>query len=597
MFDLGSERPSAPKLAQADSRRQHLVRLLPYLGRCRRTILIGAMALLLANLAAVASPWILRSAIDDLSSGGTQRSLLAYALMMVGVRLLEGGFRFQMRRSLFGVSRHVECDLRNDLFAHLQSLPLGFHERSSTGDLLSRATNDLHAVQMLAGPGLMSLMNTLFLFLLTAPALVSIDLYLALLILLPFTLLGFCFLQFSKRVYRHYSDVQEQLGMISGLTREAVAAMRVVKAYGQQEGLVGGFRRACREYVGKGLALARTLSLFTPLLILVLGLSTVALLWYGGLEVMRGNLTLGDLVAVLAYLAILTRPTAALGWVMNVMERGAAAMGRVVDVLDTLPEIQDESPKAASELTGIVKAAGLSFSLAGRRILSDVDLEARPGRIVAIVGKAGSGKSMLLKLLCRLYPVSRGSITLDGVDLNDIPLRTLRKSIGYVPQEIFLFSETVRENIAFGDPDAAIEDIWAAAEISQLRHDIEDFEAGMETLVGERGAALSGGQRQRMAISRALLVHPKIVLMDEAFSSVDSRTEERILERLLPHVANKTLILASHRVSSVKMADTILLLEAGRVREQGTHEELLKAGGRYASLYAQQLLAEELEQG
>ena len=549
---------------------------------------------LLTNVVAVIFPWILRNAIDHLYQEISRDILLYYALLMIAASILEGMFRFLMRRILIGVSRKIEYDLRNDLFAHLQSLSPSFYQRNPTGDLMSRATNDLSAVRMVLGPGIMYSINTLFTAVLTIGILVSIEARLALLSLLPLLAVSFSVKYFGKEIHKRFEKIQEQLAGLTTLAQENVSGIRVIKAYNQEEAFTQRFQQANEEYVDRSLSLVKVWGVFNPLLTFLLGLSSVALLWYGGHLVIQGSITVGDFVAFMAYVAMLTWPTIALGWVINIFERGSASMGRMNQILQSQPEIQDEHPAPISQLKGNIEVKNLTFSYNGVPVLKNISFQLRSGETLAIVGRTGSGKSTFVNLLCRLYRVPQGSIFIDGVDINEIPLKTLRKSVGYVPQETFLFSETIQQNIAFGKSEASFKAIQENSKISNIWPDIQSFPGQFETFVGERGITLSGGQKQRIAISRALLIDPGILILDDALSSVDTDTEEKILYRLSGEISNRTVILISHRISTVKMADQILVLEKGAIIERGTHEDLLKAEGHYATLYERQLLKEEL---
>lgn len=582
------------ELSGPDSRLLPLLSLLPYLKKYRQKIVIGIFMVLLTNLAAVVVPWILKDAINHLYLEINRDLLLYYAALIGGVSLVEGFFRYQMRRILIGVSRYIEYDLRNDLFAHLQRLPPRYYQQHSTGDIMSRATNDLSAVRMVLGPGIMYSVNTIFTTVLTITLLVTIEWRLTLLSLLPMVGVSYTVKHFGKHIHERFEKIQEQLAALTTLAQENVAGIRVVKAYNQEAAFIERFQATNQDYLRKSLSLVRVWGLFYPMLSLLLGLSAVGLLYLGGRQVIQGNITLGEFVAFMAYLAMLTWPTIALGWVINIFERGSASLGRINAILETQPEIRDENPLAVRALTGNIAVRNLTFSYHGSPVLRNIDFEIRAGQTIAIVGSTGSGKSTLVNLLCRLYPVARGTIAIDGIDINDIPLQVLRKNVGYVPQDTFLFSETVKENVAFGQPESGFDAVEAAARISNIWPEIQHFPKRFDTFVGERGITLSGGQKQRIAISRALLIDPRILILDDALSSVDTYTEEQILQRLAEELKDRTAILISHRVSTVKMADQILVLDQGRMVERGTHEELLQAGGYYADLYEKQLLKEEL---
>ncbi|MFQ5740117.1 MAG: ABC transporter ATP-binding protein [Acidobacteriota bacterium] len=576
------------------NRRRHLFSLLPYLNRYRKRILVGAVMVLLTNAAAVVSPWILRQAIDELSLHLSRGRLTLFAALIVAASLVEGIFRFLMRAVLIGVSRHIEYDLRNDLFAHLQRLSPAFYQRNPTGDLMARATNDLSAVRSVLGPGIMYSINTVFTTVLIVGILVSIDARLALLTLIPLLGVSLSVKYFGKRIHRRFQEIQAQFSELTTLVQENVAGVRVVKAYNQERAFVERFQAYNSVYMRKSLALVRVWGMFNPLLTLLLGLSSVGLLWYGGRQVIQGAISLGDFVAFIAYLAMLTWPTIALGWVINIFERGSASMGRINRILETQPEIVVAGGLSGERPEGDIEVKGLNFSYNGTPVLKNIRFRVRAGEMLAIVGRTGSGKSTLANLLCHHYVVPRATLFIDGVDINDIPLARLRSRIGYVPQDTFLFSETIRQNLAFGRPEASLEEVIRASKLSQIWGDIQDFPDRFETWVGERGITLSGGQKQRIAIGRALLVNPPIMVLDDALSSVDTYTEERILARLAAERAHRTTILISHRISTVKMADQILVLDEGKIRERGTHDELLQAGGRYAELHKRQLLREEL---
>ncbi|TDI13517.1 MAG: ABC transporter ATP-binding protein [Acidobacteria bacterium] len=582
------------KSLRLDPRKRQLFTLIPYLKKYQAKLIIGATMVLLTNIVAVVSPWILRNAIDRLYLDISRDILLYYASLLIAASAVEGLFRFLMRRILIGVSRNIEYDLRNDLFSHLLSLSPSFYQRNPTGDIMSRATNDLSAVRMVLGPGIMYSINTLFTAVLTISILVTLNLQLAILTLLPLLAVSVCVKYFGNQIHQRFERIQEQFATLTTLAQENVSGIRVVKAYNQEEAFIGRFQEANQDYVDRSLSLVRVWGVFNPLLTFLLGLSSVGLLWYGGRQVIQGSMTVGDFVAFMAYLSMLTWPTIALGWVINIFERGSASMGRMNQIFQSRPEIRDESSSTLSTLEGHIQVKNLTFSYNGAPVLKNVSFEIPAGQTLAIVGRTGSGKSTLVNLLCRLYQVPEAGIFIDGSDINNIPLETLRTHIGYVPQETFLFSETVQQNIAFGRPEASLQSIQESAKISNIWPDIQEFPRKFETFVGERGITLSGGQKQRIAISRALLVNPRILILDDALSSVDTDTEEKILQGLAGEFTNRTVILISHRISTVKMADQILVLEKGEIVERGTHDELLKTEGHYATLYERQLLKKEL---
>lgn len=575
-------------------RKRPLLHLLPYLKKHRYRIAVGISMVLLTNLVAIATPWILGAAVGELYREISRSALVYYAALIVGVSALEGFFRYWMRRILIGVSREIEYDLRNDVFSHLQLMSPAYFQRNPTGDIMSRATNDLSAVRMVLGPGIMYSVNTILTTGFTVAILLTINVRLALLTLVPLLAVSYTVNFFGKQIHERFERIQAQFSVLTALAQENVAGVRVVKAYNQEKAFTARFVDANGDYLAKSLSLVKITGLYSPLLTLLLGLSAVGLLWYGGRLVIQGTIGLPHFVAFMGYLGMLTWPTIALGWVINIVERGSASMARIQAILQAEPDIVDERPEPVESLGGQVEVRNLTFSYNGTPVLRNVSFEVPKGHCVAIVGSTGSGKSTLVNLLARLYPVPPGTVFLDGVDINRIPLQTLRKNIGYVPQDTFLFSETVRNNIAFGDLTVPSDQVEEASRISNIWGDIQDFPNKFETPVGERGITLSGGQKQRIAISRALLVDPRILILDDALSAVDTQTEEQILERLTEELQDRTAILISHRISTVKSADQILVLNNGMIVERGTHAELLEAGGYYADLYEKQLLREEL---
>ena len=571
-----------------------LATLIPYLRQYRARIAIGVVMVLMTNVAVVIAPQVLRSAVDDLAEGADAGLLLRYAGLLLALSCAEGLFRYVMRWILIGVSRRIEFDLRNDLFRHLQRLTPSFYQRHSTGDVMARSTNDLSAVRMVLGPGIMYSVNTLFMVVLTVTILIQTDAGLALLTLAPLLLVSWCVKFFGRKIHQRFEKIQEQFSMLTTLVQENVSGIRVVKAYNQESAFIGRFRDANREYMKRSMTLVKIWGVFYPLLAFLLGLSAVFLLWYGGRQVMDGALTLGALVSFIFYLARLTWPTIALGWVINTFERGAASMGRINRILASRPDVPDHGGLPVEAIEGRVEVRNLTFSYNGTPVLKNLEFDLPAGNTLAIVGSTGSGKSTLVHLLCRLYPVPRGRILIDGIDVNDIPLTTLRRSIGCVPQDTFLFSESIRDNLTFGTPDAPDQAVREAARTSNILGEIQRFPDQMDTFVGERGLTLSGGQKQRMTIARALLTDPRILILDDSLSSVDTYTEEEILKRLAPVIAGRSTLLISHRISTVKGADQILVMDRGRIVQRGRHHELLRAAGPYAEMHRKQLLEQEL---
>jgi ATP-binding cassette subfamily B protein len=572
-----------------------LSRLLPYLRQNTARLALGFISIVLTNALLVASPWVIKYAVDELSVSVTREKLLYYAGLLVGITFLEGCFRFAMRWLLIGVSRSIEYDLRNDLFRHLETLPMSFYQRNKTGDLMSRATNDLSNVRMLVGPGIMYTANTMFTALFAVALMLTIDWKLTLIAFLPLPFVSYSVRYFGKKIHDLTEQSQARLADLSARVQESLSGVRVVKAFVQERHEISDFQRLNISLVEKNRELIRVTSTFYPSMQLMIGLAVVIVLWFGGRQVIQGAITIGDFVAFTVYLGMLTWPMIALGWVVNLLERGRASMERLNYMFESAPEVRDSGDVIRGfSVQGAIEFRNLNFAYNGTPTLRNISLSIPQGRTVAIVGATGAGKSTLVQLIPRMYNPPPNSVFIDGVPIEKIPLENLRSSIGYIPQDTFLFGETIRENIAFGVESASDEDVLRAAGISNIEPDIREFPLGFDTVVGERGITLSGGQKQRTAISRAVLRNPRILILDDALSSVDTYTEERILHELKQIMRHRTSILISHRVSTVKEADEIVVLDKGEIVERGTHSQLLTRDGYYAELHKRQLLEEEL---
>jgi ATP-binding cassette subfamily B protein len=581
-----------------DDRSSSLWHLLPYLGRYRAKMVVGFAMVLLTVVSGMCAPWVLKYVVDDLKAAFARDRLILYAALILGIAATEGFFRFWMRKILIGVSRDIEYDLRNDFLAHLQRMSLSFFQTHNTGDIMSRATNDLNAVRSVLGPGIMYSMTTLITVLIATAILLRINWQLTLLSYIPLGLASFTVKKVGEQIHDRFEKIQAQFSEISTKAQENLSGIRIIKAFAREDSEIRAFRQLNEEYLSLSVSLIRLWGIFYPLMSALIGMSAVVLLWWGGRQVIQGRLSLGEFVAFLGYLTMLTWPTIATGWVINIFQRGSASMERILRILRIKPEICDAPGAAAPERpVGSVEFRNLSFSYPGstRPALLGVSVVLPAGQMLAVVGHTGSGKSTLLNLIPRLYDPPEGTIFVDGKDVREWPLSALRGMIGYVPQETFLFSDTIRENIAFGrSRPIGAEEAEALSHVSHVAQDIDAFPQKYETYVGERGITLSGGQKQRVAISRAVAVSPRILILDDALSNVDTYTEERILGNLAEVARNRTVILVSHRISTVKNADQIIVLKNGAIVERGNHQELMELQGAYAELYRKQLLEEEL---
>jgi ATP-binding cassette subfamily B protein len=584
-------------------------RLLPYVNRYRRAFVIGLACVILTTAFQLLSPWILKYAIDDLNRAVTERKLLLYAGLLLGVSLVRGLFLFLMRRIIIGASRDIEYDIRNDFFARLEQQPLAYYQERRTGDLMSRATNDLNAVRMMIGPAIMYSANTVLVFVVAILLMVTIDVRLTLIALIPLPFVTIAVRYFGTAIHKRFEAIQAQLSDVSAVVQEALSGVRVVRAYRQEAHETERFRAANEEYLRRNRVLIRLQGAFYPSMTLFLGFGSLLVLWLGSRDAIRGQITLGEFVAFNGYLVMLAWPMIAFGWVTNILQRGLASWARMLEVLDHAPAISDATVTAAGRsaaLDAAIEIRGLTFEYpkTDHPVLKDISLRIEPGQTVAFVGGTGSGKSTLISLLPRLHEPPPGTLTIGGVDIREIPLERLRAAIGFVPQEPFLFSDSIAENVAFGESKESkgsggskeiADRVTAAAAVARLDKDIADFPRGFETTVGERGITLSGGQKQRTALARALMIDPAILILDDALSAVDTYTEEEILSRLHGVMRQRTSIIVSHRISTVRDADRIFVLHEGRIAERGTHDQLVGQNGLYAAMYRKQLLEEELQ--
>jgi ATP-binding cassette, subfamily B, multidrug efflux pump len=590
--------------------------LVPYLKRHRFSLFLGGLCVLFNNGIWILFPQVIRRAVNDLNSGVTRQKLLTYSLLIVAIALTKGIFQFLTRWVVIGISRVIEFDLRNDLFAHLERLPHSYYQRNRTGDIMARATNDLNAVRMLLGPAIMYSANTLVF---TAGALsfmLAISPRLTMIAFLPLPIASILIQHFGRRIHQRFERIQAMFSDISARAQENFSGARVIRAYVQEQAEINAFETANQEYIRRSLGLVRLMGMLWPTLELMLGAAVVIVLWVGGREVLQHRMNLGDFVAFNTYMVQLTWPVIALGWVINIFQRGTASLIRINEILQAEPDIADVPQEATSyesratsepvarssqleaassgEVRGDIEFRNLNFAYNGVPVLHDINLRIPAGASLAIVGPTGSGKTTLVNLIPRIYDAEPGAVLIDGKPIREFPVAALRRNIGFVPQETFLFSDSIRENIAFGVQTATLEEVKAAADAANIAREIESFSDSYSTTVGERGITLSGGQKQRTAIARAILRSPRILILDDALSSVDTHTEDKILSHLRELMRGRTTIFISHRISTVRNADRIAVLHQGRIVELGTHDELIALNGYYTELYNKQLLEEEL---
>ena len=552
------------------------------------------------------SPKILQSVFDELERAFRDPDftvspgrILFFALLLFGVAFFAGILRFAQRRIIQGVARQMEFHLRADFFLHLQKLSAAYYDNVRTGDLMTRATSDLNAIRMVLSSAVMYTADAIVFFGLALTIMLRIDTTLTLVALLPYPILAILIRSLGKRLHAHYEGIQEAFSTLNTKVQENLSGVRVVKAYTLEASEVKHFQELNHEFVERNHRQIRLMTFFFPLFRFLPGIGGMVLLWMGGLHVIEGKITLGDFVAFSAYLAMLVRPMITLGFIVNTFERGAASMDRMNAVLNEKPEIFDgEQVKwSIKDIEGEIEFRNLNFDYPdGTPVLKDINLKIERGMTLAIVGGTASGKSTLVKLIPRIRQAERDTIFIDGVDIQDIPLNVLRSNIGFVEQEPFLFSDYLRNNITYGLETAEDEEVRDAAQTADLLEQIEEFPDGLETFLGERGITISGGQRQRSALARAIIIKPKILILDDAFANVDTQTEDTILNRLTEIMKDRTTILISHRISTVKNADHIIVLNEGSIVETGTHEQLLEHHGIYAGIHETQLLQEELEE-
>lgn len=579
---------------------KNLRSLKKYFARYKTALFAGIFFIIVSNLFTVYVPIIIKDSLNDLQNGLAHEKLVKYALLIVGSTLIAGIFRFMIRQTIIVISRKIEYDLRQDFWEHIQNLSLRFFQNHSTGNIMAHATNDISAVRMFIGPAVMYSIDTGIRMIIVVSIMSMISLEVTLWSLIPLPILSFLVYTVGQKVHKRFTLIQEKFSDLTTKAQENFSGIRVIKSYVAEEREIEDFDRLSKEYLTRNMHLIKIQALFQPTLFLVTGLSVIVTIWTGGSAVINKTLMIGDVTALVMYLGILIWPMIALGWVINIIQQAEASMARLNKMMAEKIEIKDvsEAESALKDIKGEIEFRNVSFKYGDDLpwVLHDLNLKMPAGHSIALMGSTGSGKSTLINLIPRLFDASSGDIFIDGVNIKDISLKTLRRSIGFVPQEAFLFSDTIRNNICYGKDDASEQELMQKAEIAQFSKDVLQFPEGFDTMVGERGITLSGGQKQRASLTRALMIEPKILILDDSFSAVDTHTEEEILQGLRGFMKGRTTIMVSHRVSTVKDADKIVVLDKGRIIEEGTHEELLQLNGLYAGIYSRQLLEQEIEE-